>query len=101
MLLHGLEILAILVLGLLYICYDASEMNENEFAPETETDTNTEKAHNKSLVHKMMILFAKMRGEIHERIASDSCCICYGHIKEEVQGSCGHVFCGIFFLFSC
>jgi len=94
MLLHGLEILAILVLGLLYICYDTPESNETEFAPETETKSEKARANKKSFIHRLVILVAKMRGEIHERIASDSCCICYNEINEEVQSSCGHIFCG-------
>ncbi len=91
MLLHGLEIVAILILGLLYICYDVPEMNE------IESDQKPKKTETKNKVHvvqKLSIFFAKMRGEISKRIASDSCCICYGDIKEEVQGSCGHIFCG-------
>jgi len=94
MLLHGLEILAILVLGLLYIFYDTPEPNQTEFAPETETKVEKKTQNQKSFIHNLAILFAKMRGEIHKRIASDSCCICYGEINEEVQGSCGHIFCG-------
>lgn len=32
------------------------------------------------------------------RIGSDSCCICFGDITREVSSTCGHIFCGRFFL---
>ena len=93
MLLYALE-LAIL-LGLAFIFFrsePASELNET-------TDTREKPKFPQNDTHspwlqKIAIALAKLRGDLSPRICSESCCICYEDIKNEVQSSCGHIFCG-------
>ena len=48
---------------------------------------------------KLFGLGAPVEDDRTSRIGADNCCICLGNISWEVSSTCGHIFCGNFWLF--
>lgn len=92
MLLYALELS--ILLGLAFIFF-RSETSEHMEPIDTQEKPKMPQNNTQSpWLKKLAIALAKMRGDLSPRICSDSCCICYEDIKNEVQSSCGHIFCG-------
>lgn len=93
MLLYALELS--ILLGLAFIFFRSEP--ESDQVETTDTQEKPKLPQNTTQspwLQKIAIALAKMRGDLSPRISSDSCCICYEDIKNEVQSSCGHIFCG-------